>query len=593
MAEWIVKKGDFVHWYESSKECCEGGVGATAPPQTTLIKHKICDSSSPSFGTKESIEKFINQGCDNENEKEAGAESQALQELRANPSLVESPSFASSYMLADKREEDNQSEGTLTLPESDDEEERELVSKKKGYSTRFILCVAFAVILALVSIGLIIAILMRNRNMSKLSNNPSDPEIAGELVNTTNLDSSAGSTGNDTILLNNITSTTETFEETVNETVDEEDLGFDYTANSDYLVGTYYYPWYGNNFHNGEGYLRQDLIPQQEPALGEYNDSDADVIAQHMQWFRQANIGLLVTSWWGPNRGEDNTTKNVIMEHQDIGNLKIALHYETTGRINDDGDMSVPRDDIKYMCENYFDHPNYYKIDGRPVLAVYVTRVLHREGILEEALLTMRSEASKCGHNIYLIGDQVFGSAPDPEDELTPFWYFDAVTNYDVYGSTGRPGGYAGKEAVDGYYSEQKEWRDQALKVDTHFIPAVTPGYNNRGAQLQLDRPPLSRRLTQVSEEGSLFWYQLKQALELASPQVDSMILVNSFNEWHEDTQIEPVVSSGTMGDDTSDPALLTTGLGYAAYGELYLDLLGAATSKNVEDAVLFDQLYV
>lgn len=587
MAEWIVKKDDFAHWYESSKECCEGGVGATAPPPTTLIKQQICDSSSPAFGAKDSIDNFINQGCDNENKN--GNEAQALQQLRANPSLVESPSFASSHMLTGKREEDNQSDGTLTLPESDNEEERELVSKKKGYSTRFILCVALAAILALVSIGLIVAILMRNRNMSKLSNNPSDPEMAGELVNTTtNLDSSASSTGNDTILLSNVTSTTGNVEETM-----DEDVGFDYTANSNYLVGTYYYPWYGNNFHDGEGYLRQDLIPQQEPALGEYNDSEADVIAQHMQWFRQANIGLLVTSWWGPNRREDNTTKNVIMEHEDIGNLKIALHYETTGRINNDGDMSVPRNDIQYMCENYFDHPNYYKIDGRPVLAVYVTRVLHRDGLLEEALLTMRSEASKCGHNLYLIGDQVFGSAPDPEDELTPFWYFDAVTNYDVYGSTGRPGGYAGKEAVDEYYSEQEEWRDQALKVDTHFIPAVTPGYNNRGAQIQLDRPPLSRRLTQFSEEGSLFWYQLKQALALASPEVDSMILVNSFNEWHEDTQIEPVVSSGTMGDDTSNPPLLTTGLGYVAYGELYLDLLGAATSKNVEDAVLFDQLYV
>lgn len=587
MAEWIVKKDDFAHWYESSKECCEGGVGATAPPPTTLIKQQICDSSSPAFGAKDSIDNFINQGCDNENKN--GNEAQALQQLRANPSLVESPSFASSHMLTGKREEDNQSDGTLTLPESDNEEERELVSKKKGYSTRFILCVALAAILALVSIGLIVAILMRNRNMSKLSNNPSDPEMAGELVNTTtNLDSSASSTGNDTILLSNVTSTTGNVEETM-----DEDVGFDYTANSNYLVGTYYYPWYGNNFHDGEGYLRQDLIPQQEPALGEYNDSEADVTAQHMQWFRQANIGLLVTSWWGPNRREDNTTKNVIMEHEDIGNLKIALHYETTGRINNDGDMSVPRNDIQYMCENYFDHPNYYKIDGRPVLAVYVTRVLHRDGLLEEALLTMRSEASKCGHNLYLIGDQVFGSAPDPEDELTPFWYFDAVTNYDVYGSTGRPGGYAGKEAVDEYYSEQEEWRDQALKVDTHFIPAVTPGYNNRGAQIQLDRPPLSRRLTQFSEEGSLFWYQLKQALALASPEVDSMILVNSFNEWHEDTQIEPVVSSGTMGDDTSNPPLLTTGLGYVAYGELYLDLLGAATSKNVEDAVLFDQLYV
>ncbi len=67
--------------------------------------------------------------------------------------------------------------------------------------------------------------------------------------------------------------------------------------------------------------------------------------------------------------------------------------------------MSNPRSDIQYICSEYFDHPNYYKIDGRPVLVVYVTRKLHNDGILEEALLTMRSEASKCGHNIYLIGD--------------------------------------------------------------------------------------------------------------------------------------------------------------------------------------------
>jgi hypothetical protein len=33
--------------------------------------------------------------------------------------------------------------------------------------------------------------------------------------------------------------------------------------------------------------------------------------------------------------------------------------------------------------------------------------------------------------------------------------------------------------------------------------------------------------------------------------------------------------------------------LEYVAYGELYLDLLGAATSKNVEDAALFDDLYI
>ncbi len=73
-------------------------------------------------------------------------------------------------------------------------------------------------------------------------------------------------------------------------------VGYDYTANSDYLVGVYYYPWHGANFHNGGGYMRKELEPKHVPALGEYNDSDPGVIAHHMKWFRQSNIGLLVTS---------------------------------------------------------------------------------------------------------------------------------------------------------------------------------------------------------------------------------------------------------------------------------------------------------
>jgi glycoprotein endo-alpha-1,2-mannosidase len=151
------------------------------------------------------------------------------------------------------------------------------------------------------------------------------------------------------------------------------------------------------------------------------------------RWFRKANIGLLVTSWWGPDRIEDTNTLEVIMEHEHIGNLKIALHYETTGRIKDGKNMTVPRSDIQYMCENYFDHPNYYKIDGRPVVVMYISRKLEKDGILVEALLTMKSEAAKCGQNLFLIGDAVFAKAPDQDEPFISFSYFDAVTNYDVY----------------------------------------------------------------------------------------------------------------------------------------------------------------
>jgi hypothetical protein len=62
----------------------------------------------------------------------------------------------------------------------------------------------------------------------------------------------------------------------------------------------------------------------------------------------------------------------------------------------------------------------------------------------------------------------------------------------------------------------------------------------------------------------------------------DNLILVNSFNEWHEDTQIEPAV-----GDTASYPVQLTAGLQYEGYGELYLNILRQSTVN--EDDNIFD----
>ena len=293
-----------------------------------------------------------------------------------------------------------------------------------------------------------------------------------------------------------------------------------------------------------------------------------------MAWSRQANIGLWVTSWWGPNRLEDTNTRDVIMEHENLGNLKIALHYETTGRIRGE-DMSNVKSDIEYICGNYFYHPNYYRIDDRPVIVIYVSRKLEAMGLMDKAITTMRSTASKCGHNIYLVGDHVFRDAPSQDESgiYMPFVYFDAVTNYDVYGSMGSPTYYAGADVVDSYFKDQHDWRSQAISSGCRFIPAVSPGFNDRGVRLQVDHPPLSRRLTPYSEPGSLFSYSLTKAKKLVDPMVDNLLLVNSFNEWHEDSQIEPA-----LGESTTLPYNLTGGVEYQGYGELYLDILREST---------------
>lgn len=46
------------------------------------------------------------------------------------------------------------------------------------------------------------------------------------------------------------------------------------------------------------------------------------------------------------------------------------------------------------------------------------------------------------------------------------------------------------------------------------------------------------------------------------------------------------------MGDPASAPFDFTKGLEYVGYGELYLDILAAATSKDTSQHSKFDYLY-
>ena len=342
-------------------------------------------------------------------------------------------------------------------------------------------------------------------------------------------------------------------------------------------VGAYYYPWHGKNFHNDGGYLREQL--SQMPQLGEYDDTDPAVIRQHLAWSQYANIGLWVTSWWGKGKIEDKTTKKVILKVIEGTTHKIALHYETQSRLKGkNGDKTTHRviDDINYICDTYFNHPNYFRINGRPVLVLYLTRILDDvPGLFEKTLLLVRTAAAKKGHAIYLIGDQAFGKPPVVNNTLTyeadSFDYLDAITNYDVYGSMGR--GYVNNDAIHTFYDKQWIWRRLAMKEDCAFIPSVTPGYNDLGVRPEAKHIPLSRRLSAMSTEGSFFEASLKRAIGLVDPSAENLLLVNSFNEWHEDTQIEPCV-----GDTTDKPYDLTAGLKYEAYGTLYLDILKRMT---------------
>ncbi|CAJ1952975.1 unnamed protein product [Cylindrotheca closterium] len=351
-------------------------------------------------------------------------------------------------------------------------------------------------------------------------------------------------------------------------------------------LGTYYYPWYADDFHRGDGYLRKNL--GQKPVLGEYDDRDPAIIAQHLEWSKRANIELWSVSWWGKHSREDNTTREVILTHPDLldSDFQISLFYETFGRIKEEENYSLHRvgPDMEFMCSNYFNHPNYFHIGGKPVVYMYLSRLLDEKGLLAEVIQVMRQAAQDaCGQDIYIIGDHIFGPPDDSvvKDAQIALELLDAVTNYDVYGSmsksVGSKGGYFLEDDVRRYYEiEQREWKGIVNQKNCAYIPAVSPGYNDRAVRFEENQIPLSRSLF-GGAPGSLFDTAVMSARTLVDSSASSVLMVNSFNEFHEDTQIEPV----TAGEWSSMAFNMTYGLSYHGYGTLYLDILRSAFRKS------------
>jgi len=354
---------------------------------------------------------------------------------------------------------------------------------------------------------------------------------------------------------------------------------------TNFLVGVLYYPKMSKDLYNGQQCIRRSLSPRHLPTLRPYENSKSDRIAQHLTWSRLANIGLWIIDWSGQDTNQDRHTREIILRHSDLGDTMIALRYDAPSDWLDDdgGGLQDIGNDMEYMCENYFDNTNYFQVDDRPVIFVHggqQQQQLEYEGKLETIVSTMRT-ALQWGYNLFIVGDLSLESSSENSGLffIPPMIYFDAVTNMDIYETMmvrrDSPSvlPYAGNETIETYYRGQAEWRQHAHTNGYRFIPAVTPGYNDRRIRFEQDKPPLARTLTVNDTEGSLFAYQLSKAKELVDPNLHNLLIINSFNRWDDDTQIEPLV-----GVRTNEPYEMTQGVYYEGYGELYLDILRVAT---------------
>ena len=346
-------------------------------------------------------------------------------------------------------------------------------------------------------------------------------------------------------------------------------------------VGVHYYPWYKGA--SGSNVMRYRLEPTQRAVLGLsdtelYESRDQDVIGQHIEWSKQANIDVWFTSWWGPGSYTDNSLKNHILENPKMGEIQYAILYESTGRLGDGSspDYSNLVSDFEYLQDNYFNDSNYYKINDKPVVFIYLSRVYFRDQG-DQALNELRNNFP----NLYLIGDDVFGPGYNyPNDAEN----FEAISAYDAYGQSMGPYGST-TEALDQLALNYDDAIDIANGVNTGFVPAIAPGFNDRAVRDGHSGAP--RYLDDISNSrpGHLFRKMLENiAIPRLDGQSDSLVLVTSFNEWMEDTQIEPTAGNAgtTYEDNSSSGTYYTEGDYYTDYGTLYLKILNNVFSQMI-----------
>jgi len=292
----------------------------------------------------------------------------------------------------------------------------------------------------------------------------------------------------------------------------------------DRKVLAFYYTWYGtpqvsgNWYHweegghspndvNENGY--PDFGTTNHPSHGPYDSNDPHAIRRHLKWSVEAGIDGLIATWWGQDIYHDKALKIVLDEATECP-TKITIYYEIVPQNLVEGTVN----DFDYILSNYGNHPGFLSIDGKPVIFVYGRAM----GQLKPDQWAEVLEKIKAEHDVLFIADT--GSA-----ELIGM--FDG-------GHTYNPVGLVVQQAdMAKHYSDLASTCRSLNKI---ACATVIPGYDDSNIG--------RKRILVANRRGGELYKSLWTKAEHANP---DWILITSFNEWHEGSEIEPSIEDGKL----------------------------------------------
>lgn len=297
-------------------------------------------------------------------------------------------------------------------------------------------------------------------------------------------------------------------------------------------VLAFYYPWFGTPTgasgcghwrhwrHGGPEPTPENIcISTRCPLWGPYDSHDRETIDRHCRWAKMAGIDGWIITWFGEEI-EDRALPGILdgcRRHQ----LTACIQYEGDPDLEDPRQMTPENtaDQIVRALDKYARHPAYLKVHGRPVVFIYA-RPIDQLGLTRWLRTTARINRHYRG-GIVLIGDQFSQQAARSFDGL--YGYIPAP---DLVGLTPKEA----RRWAEVSYDKWVHLADRRRRISTL---TVIPGYNDT-----LIRDPGFT----VERYGGRLYRALWEAAIRADPH---WILIATFNEWSEGSEIEPSREEG------------------------------------------------
>ncbi len=266
------------------------------------------------------------------------------------------------------------------------------------------------------------------------------------------------------------------------------------------LALAFYYAWYGTPQGPTAKYRHWDpkapnFASHDTPIGGFYDSRDPAVIERHMRQARAAGLDGLLISWWGDG-DPDSAHFDALLDAAERHGLRLAPYLE----------KAHSRDGLRVaaaeLLRRHATHPAFLRIDGEPALFAYVRleQELGREGML----------TALSGLPAFVCATSLDPTLLDGVDALHTYFQAQAYERY-----------------IGGTDQVALASRLRGRRV----VATVMPAYDDR----KVRTPGFA-----LPADGGARWRHDWQVAAGAD-----VVMVTSFNEWHEGSQIEPSLQSG------------------------------------------------